>query len=275
MSPRKRYAQGHWSRDADPASALEKYLRLYDDPFNQVKLALFLRLLPGNLSGLKVLDVGGGAGMMAVQCAKLGAEVTLLDAEANALNTARHFAGREGVAHRITCHCSDTIPADILARRYDIVIAKDIVEHIADDLGFIRQLAACQNRGGRLLLSTQNSFSLNYLLEGNYQRRWAGNRDWCGWDTTHLRFYNPRSLKRLLASAGYAINTWNSVYTIPYDILSWATLLRREIVLPSLRWVDLWLGGLFPFNRLGWDLVISASLDAPPPGAGASASRPR
>ena len=43
-------------------------------------------------------------------------------------------------------------------------------------------IAACQPPGGRLLLSTQNSWSLNYLIEGAYRRWWCGERDWMGWD---------------------------------------------------------------------------------------------
>ncbi len=260
MTERKRYPEDHWARDGEAGSALRKYLKLYEDPFNEVKLRIYERLLPADLTGKTVMDVGGGAGMMTVTCARKGARVTLLDAEASALNTARHFARREGVEERVSAVHSDRIPEEVLRQRFDIIIAKDIVEHIPDDQTFIKQLAQCQKPGGLLLLSTQNSRSLTYLIEGSYNKYRLNNPDWCGWDTTHLRFYTAGSLRTLLENAGYRVDKWRSVYLVPYDILSWVFLLRLKIILPGLKWIDLLAGHIPPFNRLGWNLVLAARL---------------
>jgi hypothetical protein len=46
------------------------------------------------------------------------------------------------------------------------------------------------------------------------------------------------------------------LYIIPYSILSWLLSGRSEIELDNLHQRDLWLGHVFPFNRLGWNVVV-------------------
>lgn len=255
---RLRYDSPHWAREEDERVALDQYLRLGDLPFNRTKSQL-ITSLTGEISGKKVLDYGAGAGIMAIPYAKAGAQVVLVDAEANALRTARYYARREGVEQRIATVNSLSFPPSLKEERFDIILAKDIVEHIEDDDQFLRDLHDCQRRGGILLLSTQNSCSLNYLLEGSYQKYWRGNTAWCGWDQTHLRFYSPASLRRKLAQAGYTVERWRSVFIVPYNILSWLFLLKISIELPVLRYFDLTLGTMFPFDRLGWNILVKAS----------------
>jgi 2-polyprenyl-6-hydroxyphenyl methylase / 3-demethylubiquinone-9 3-methyltransferase len=255
---RIRYDSPHWAREEDEKKALEDYLRLGDLPFNRTKFQL-ITSMTGDAAGKKVLDYGGGAGIMAIPYAKAGADVVLVDAEANALRTARYYARREGVEQRIRTIHAESFPPSLKNERFDIILAKDIVEHIEDDEQFLRDLHDCQRRGGILLLSTQNSCSLNYLLEGSYQKYWCRNTAWCGWDQTHLRFYSPASLRRKLVQASYTVERWGSVYIIPYNILSWLFLLRFSIEVPVLRYFDLTLGRLFPLDRLGWNIIVRAS----------------
>ena len=132
------------------------------------------------------------------------------------------------------------------------MILKDVVEHIRDDAVLLRQLASCQAAGDRLLLCTHNTWSLNYVLEGGYKRWWCGEKRWLGWDVTHLRFYTPRSLRRLLRAAGYTARRWCGLYIIPYNLLAW------KVKLDVLHKVDLWFGHLFPLNRLGWNVLVEA-----------------
>jgi len=254
-----RYAEHHWSRETDKSLALERYLALGERPFNKTKQQLLLKLA-GDVAGMRVLDYGGGAGYMAIPLALAGADVTIVDAEANGLKTAQFYAEREGVAHRLTTIHSETVPDELKTGTFDLVMGKDIVEHIEDDTQFLRDLAACQTPGGAVVLSTQNSQSLNYLIEGSYHKYKDGIRDWRGWDPTHLRFYTPASLAKKLAAAGYETQRWASVYVIPYNIIKWLTLLKVRVEIPALRYVDLTAGRVFPFNRTGWNIVVRAVL---------------
>ena len=262
MEPtRLHYEASHWTREENEGKALEQYLRLGALVFNRTAIEL-IRSMTGEVSGKRILDYGGGAGIMAVAYAKAGADVALVDAEANALRTARYYARREGVENRIRTIHSETFPPSLRNERFDIVLAKDVIEHIQEDQQFLVDLCACQPRGGRLILSTQNSRSLNYLLEGTYQKRWRRNTGWCGWDQTHLRFYTAASLGRQLRKAGYSAERWASVYLVPYNILAWFFLLKLEIELPALRYLDLSLGRIFPFNRLGWNIIVRAARES-------------
>jgi 2-polyprenyl-6-hydroxyphenyl methylase/3-demethylubiquinone-9 3-methyltransferase len=262
MEPtRLQYDVTHWTREEDEKKALEQYLRLGALVFNRTAMEL-ITSMTGDVSGKRILDYGGGAGIMAIAYAKAGADVVLVDAEANALRTARYYAGTEGVENKIRTIHSEGFPSSLKNERFDVVLAKDVIEHIPDDQQFLSDLSACQDRGGSLLLSTQNSRSLTYLVEGTYQKHWRGNTGWCGWDPTHLRFYTAGSLEAKLEKAGYKTERWASVYVVPYNILSWLFLLKVEIELPVLRYCDLSIGRIFPFNRLGWNIIVRAAREA-------------
>ena len=252
---RLRYTEDHWARRAPTEEHLAEYLA-GADTYNLTKVRLFERRLGDDLAGKRVLDYGGGAGFMAVRCAERGAQVTLVDAEPTALETAKLLATKRGVEDQIRTICSERFPRELFAQRFEVVILKDVVEHIPDDVALLRSLARCQDTGGRLLLSTHNTWSLNFLVEGTYNRWWRGDKNWFGWDPTHLRFYTPRSLRRLFRRAGYVTRHWSGVYIIPYNIVSWFLLGRRRIELDALHKLDLWFGHLFPFNRLGWNVVV-------------------
>ncbi|MBI4420551.1 MAG: class I SAM-dependent methyltransferase [Gemmatimonadetes bacterium] len=257
-SDRLRYPEDHWARREVSEQSLQRYLAQNAVPYNRTKWRIFKRLLGSNLWGQTVLDYGGGAGYLSVWCAEKGGRVTLVDAEANALGTARLLAEKRGVSNRLETIQSESFPASIADRRYHTIILKDVIEHVPEDGALLRALAGCHEPGGQLLLCTQSRFCLNYLLEGTYHRRWLHERDWCGWDNTHLRFYTPRSLRRLVTQAGYRIRRWWGTFIVPYNLLSWLTLLRRDIELPALHRLDLWLGGVFPFNRWGWTVIVAA-----------------
>ena len=255
---RLRYNEAHWACEADAQKALDQYLRLGDRVYNKTKLKLFLGLA-GDVNGKRILDYGGGAGILAIPLAKRGANVVVVDAEANALKTAELYARREGVSSKIETVQSLAFPASLTGQRFDIIVAKDVVEHMDEDEPFLLAVSRCQDANGILLLSTQNRQSLNYLIEGSYQKYWLGNRDWRGWDLTHVRFYTSRSLRQRLERAGYQVNRWAGVFLIPYNILSWLTLLRLDVELPVLHHVDEWLGRVFPFNRWGWNIIVRAT----------------
>jgi 2-polyprenyl-6-hydroxyphenyl methylase / 3-demethylubiquinone-9 3-methyltransferase len=252
---RLRYPIDHWARRTPTEEHLAAYLARAN-AYNLAKIRMFERLLGDDLTGQQVLDYGGGGGYMAVVCAERGAHVTLVDAEPAALGTAKLLATKRGVERRIRTICSEAFPRELVERRFEVVILKDVIEHIPDDKALLLSLAQCQDAGGRLLLSTHNTWSLNFLVEGTYNRWWRGDKSWFGWDPTHLRFYTPRSLTRLFRRAGYRTRHWGGVYLIPYDMLSSLLLGRRRVERDAVYACDVWLGHLFPFNRLGWNVVV-------------------
>jgi len=200
---RLRYEANHWAREDDPARALAAYLEHCQRPFNRTKIEVMAGMLPAELGGQTVLDYGCGAGSFTVLCARRGAHVVAVDAEAAVLRTAAHYARLAGVAERCRFVESEAFARRPPSETFDVIVAKDVIEHVADDQSLLRDFARRQRAGGCLLVSTQSALSLTFLVEGLFFRVWRGEAGWCGWDPTHLRFYTPRSLGRKLRAAGY------------------------------------------------------------------------
>lgn len=259
MSPdRKTYADDHWLRSGDVEKAFSAYMEQQSKAYSVVKNS-FVRELLGNLSGKRFLDYGCGGGMFSVHAARQGAEEVIgVDALETALATARYFARKEGVENVCRFVRSDVFPKTGTFQRFDRILMKDVIEHVPDDDDLLRAAAEAMVPGGKIVLSTQNSMSLNYLLESTYQRHLVGDNQWCGWDETHLRFYSPLRLKKKLDGAGFRNVKWRSVYIVPYKFPAVPGSKKQFSRLDFLSWIDRLLGGIFPYNRLGWNLVVSA-----------------
>lgn len=163
---RKRYSKEHWLRSSDPEKALSAYLEQQSKAYSRVKNA-FVKELLGDLSGKRFLDFGCGAGMFTVHAALQGAlEVVGVDAEETALSAARYFAESEGVDHLCSFVRSEHFPILGSRPRFDVILMKDVIEHVQDDQDLLYAASEAIAPGGCLVLSTQNSLSLNYLLQG-------------------------------------------------------------------------------------------------------------
>ena len=255
---RLRYEEGHWLRSGDPEEAVRACMEQQSKAYSKVKTRHVVDLL-GDLSGARLLDYGCGAGFFSVLCAGAGAAfVAGVDAEAGALSTARYFAAKEGVQDVCFFLCSHRFPSFSPKARFDVVLLKDVVEHVEDDRALLQAAAGVLAPGGSIVLSTQNKMSLNYLLEGTYHRILRGNKDWYGWDPTHLRFYTPRSLEGRLTEAGLKCTEWRSAYLLPYKLPPLPFSEGRFFRIDGLSMLDRALGKRFPFNRFGWSITVKA-----------------
>lgn len=255
---RKSYPEDHWLKSPDPEEALNAYLDQQSKAYSRVKNA-FIKELAGDLRGKHVLDYGCGGGFFTVQAALAGAaQVVAVDAEENILRTARYFARTQGVEHLCKFFRSDSFPDWPQRSRFDLILLKDVIEHVPDDQGLLHAAATALAPGGKLVLSTQNSLSLNYLIQGFYHRIWLEDKDWFGWDPTHLRFYTPTSIARKVTEVGLRTVSWRSVYLIPYKLPGLPGSRRQFLRLDALSWIDRALGQFFPYNRLGWNIILLA-----------------
>ncbi|MBR0932068.1 bifunctional 2-polyprenyl-6-hydroxyphenol methylase/3-demethylubiquinol 3-O-methyltransferase UbiG [Bradyrhizobium jicamae] len=173
------------------------------------------------LSGLRMLDIGCGAGLLCEPFTRLGAQVIGIDPSATNIAAARLHADKGHLSIDYRC----TTVEDMDAReRFDIVLAMEVVEHVNDVGAFIKRCAAMLKPGGLMVVSTLNrnwkSFALA-IVGAEYVLRWLprGTHDWS-------KFVTPAELERYLADlrltmteqAGVVYNPLADKWTISSDM---------------------------------------------------------
>jgi 2-polyprenyl-6-hydroxyphenyl methylase / 3-demethylubiquinone-9 3-methyltransferase len=166
------------------------------------------------LAGLRVLDIGCGAGILCEPLCRLGAAVVGADpAEANIAAARLHAqAGALAIDYRATT-------AEALAaagETFDVVLAMEVVEHVADLGAFMRCCAGMLAPGGLMITATLNrtlkSFALA-IVGAEYVLRWLP-RGTHRWD----KFVTPNELEAVLERNGLrAIDERGVVYNILLD----------------------------------------------------------
>lgn len=153
---------------------------------------------PAPFSGLRLLDIGCGGGLLSEPMARLGAEVVGADAAERNIPVARLHAEAGG----LTIDYRHTT-AEALAEageRFDVVLNMEVVEHVADPAAY---LAACHDLlkpGGLMITSTLNRNAKSFaaaIIGAEWIMRWLpkGTHDW-------RRFITPDELFALLRGAG-------------------------------------------------------------------------
>jgi len=109
---------------------------------------------PRALSGLKTLDLGCGGGLVSAPLARMGADVTAIDASEEAIGAASAYAQQAGLDIDFQCTTAEALVE--AGAQFDLVTALEIVEHVADVNAFLTAASALVKPGGALVLSTIN-----------------------------------------------------------------------------------------------------------------------
>ena len=206
---------GDWWNPAGAFAPLHRLNPLRLDYIRLELLAHFSRearaLRP--FDGLALLDIGCGGGLVAEPMARLGFEVTAIDAAAEAIATARAHAEESGLAIDYRVATAEALAAE--GHRFDAVLALEIVEHVADRDRFFAALGALVRPGGALVGATLNrtlrSFALA-IVGAEYVLNWLprGTHDW-------QRFVRPSEFALGLRRNGLATRRLAGVV---YNVLS-------------------------------------------------------
>jgi 2-polyprenyl-6-hydroxyphenyl methylase/3-demethylubiquinone-9 3-methyltransferase len=168
------------------------------------RLPVLLRRDPRSaqpLAGLKIIDVGCGAGLVAEPLSRLGSAVIGIDAaERNVLVAARHARSTgSSVQYR------HALPEELVDQgcAFDAVISLEVVEHVADLPAFLDALARLVAPGGILVIGTLNRTIRSFakaIVGAEYLLRWMprGTHDW-------RRFVTPEELDLSLARHGLEV----------------------------------------------------------------------
>jgi 2-polyprenyl-6-hydroxyphenyl methylase/3-demethylubiquinone-9 3-methyltransferase len=147
------------------------------------------------LAGMRALDVGCGAGLLAEPLARLGAEVTAIDAAEENIAIAREHARGSGLS--IDYRCGDVARLGLAG--FDLVTAMEVIEHVADKPAFVAALKGALAPGGLLVISTPNrTVRSRLLLVEGAEALGAIPRGTHHWSD----FVTPDELADLLTAAG-------------------------------------------------------------------------
>ena len=163
------------------------------------------------LSGLRILDIGCGAGLLCEPLTRLGAQVIGIDPSASNIAAARLHADKGHLS--IDYRCTSVEQMDV-RERFDIVLAMEVIEHVTDVGMFLNRCAAMLKPGGLMVISTINrnwkSFALA-IVGAEYILRWLP-RGTHQWD----KFVTPDELARHLANNKLAITEQAGVIYHPF-----------------------------------------------------------
>jgi 2-polyprenyl-6-hydroxyphenyl methylase / 3-demethylubiquinone-9 3-methyltransferase len=176
---------------------------------------------PRPLDGLTILDVGCGGGVLSEPLARLGGAVTGLDPAATNITVARRHAERAGLAIDYRDETVEAVTAR--ADTFDIVLAMEVVEHVADVPAFVAACCAAVKPGGLLVMATINrtlrafalaivgaEYVLGWLPKGTHQ-----------WD----KFVTPDELSASITAGGLSVIERRGVV---YNPLADQWLLARD-----------------------------------------------
>ena len=148
------------------------------------------------LKGMRLLDIGCGGGILSEPLARLGAEVVGVDPSEENINAARAHAEDT----RITVDYRATTAEELAAsnERFDVVLAMEVVEHVADLDAFVATCATMVKPAGLMIAATINrtlkSFALA-IVGAEYVLRWLP-RGTHQWD----KFVTPVELESAIES---------------------------------------------------------------------------
>ena len=147
---------------------------------------------------LRILDIGCGGGLLSEPMARLGATVVGADAAERNIPVAQIHAEQSGLKIDYRHTSAEAIVQT--GETFDVILNMEVVEHVADPLGFLTACKDLLKPNGLMLCSTINRNPKSYLMAiigAEHIMRWLpkGTHEWD-------KFITPDELFELIKSAG-------------------------------------------------------------------------
>lgn len=219
-----RLAKEWWDENGKMKSALA---------FNQARFAYIKSQIcqhfqrstekPNSLSGLSLLDVGSGGGLLSEPLAQSGAWVKGIDASAVSVEVARRHAN---MTNTVNVNYEHALSRDLVSRgeTFDIVINAEVVEHVNDQAKLIEECIALVKPNGLFVVATLNKTIKSFLIAivgAEYVMRYLpiGTHSWSF-------FVKPDTLKTwashhqcsLVSQTGMALNPLTAKWRYTQDM---------------------------------------------------------
>ena len=146
-----------------------------------------------NLENFNILDIGCGGGLISEPMARLGANVTGIDASEKNIN----IASMHSKKNNLKINYLNTSPENLKNNQeYDIILNLEIVEHVNDVNLYIKSCSRLLKKGGIMFTATLNRSLSSYIkaiIGAEYILRWLpiGTHDW-------NKFLKPEELENFL-----------------------------------------------------------------------------
>ena len=164
---------------------IKKYFKISDkkiNPFNE----------------LKILDIGCGGGLISEPMARLGANVTGIDASEKNIKIAQIHSEE----NNLKINYINSSPERLKEKeKFDIILNLEIIEHVEDVKLYIDSCSKLLKKGGLMFTATLNRTVVSYIkaiVGAEYILRWLpiGTHDW-------NKFIRPEELEKKLSIANF------------------------------------------------------------------------
>ena len=145
------------------------------------------------LDGLNILDIGCGGGLISEPLARLGANVTGIDASDKNINVAMLHSKKNG----LKIDYINSSPENLKDfKKFDIILNLEIVEHVENVNLYLESCRSLLKKNGLMFTATLNRTLTSYIkaiIGAEYILRWLpiGTHDW-------NKFIKPEELEKLL-----------------------------------------------------------------------------
>lgn len=137
-----------------------------------------------NLAPCRVLDIGCGPGALLSELSALGYDAYGVDSSEMALALGRHLQG-QSPKMKLQAQLDESWKGT-----FDLILSFEVIEHLQDDIGTMREWHQYLKPGGRMILSTPA-----------HPSRWNAADEWAG----HVRRYEREQLVQAVEKAGFEV----------------------------------------------------------------------
>ena len=158
------------------------------------------------LSGISILDIGCGGGLLSEPMARLGASVTGIDASDKNIKIAKLHSKKNKLKINYLISSPEKLR---IKKKFDVILNMEIVEHVEDIDFFLRSCSKLLKKNGLMFVATINKTLKSYvfaIVGAEYILRWLpiGTHEW-------EKFVNPEYLKKILAKYKLHLDKMNGM----------------------------------------------------------------
>ncbi len=153
------------------------------------------------LSGINILDIGCGGGLLSEPMSKMGANVTGIDASDKNIKIAKLHSKKNKLKINYLCSSPEKLK---IKNKFDVILNMEIVEHVEDIDFFLKSCSKLLKKNGLMFVATINKTLKSYIFAivgAEYILRWLpiGTHEW-------EKFVKPEDLKKILMKYDLSLN---------------------------------------------------------------------